>query len=341
MTGQYPRLRCHVRKRKSGKVVTYYIYDQRPEGKPDISLGTDFDEAVKRWDEIHNRAPRIAGTLQEAFDAWREDELPGYTNPETRRNYGRHLKRLEPVFGPATWGAVEFSDLKGYLKARTAKTQANRELAVLSLVWNWARGEGYTNLTFPAAGMERAKWKNKEKPRRFEVTDELFAAVYAEADQVLRDCMDLATATGMRLTDCRTILLPRGDVLTLEASKTGKEADFDLSLSQVLPGLLERRRALKADHLMLLSTPTGRPVSKGMLRSRWDGARDKAAQKAQDAGQGDFAASVRAMYLRDMRKRASDLAGSVGEAAELLQHSSEALTRRAYRTAATKLKPVR
>lgn len=30
------------------------------------------------------------------------------------------------------------------------------------------------------------------------VFDELFEAVYNEGDQLLRDCMDLSTATGMR-----------------------------------------------------------------------------------------------------------------------------------------------
>jgi hypothetical protein len=81
--------------------------------------------------------------------------------------------------------------------------------------------------------------------------------------------MDLSTATGMRLTDCCKILLPRGDVLTLEASKSGKAADFDLSLSAVLRDLIERQRAIKATHLTLRSTPSGRPVTLRMLRDRW------------------------------------------------------------------------
>jgi hypothetical protein len=47
------------------------------------------------------------------------------------------------------------------------------------------------------------------------------------------------------------------------------------------------------------------------------------------------------MYLRDMRKRAADLAGDVSEASKLLQHSSTKLTETHYRTKATKLKAVR
>lgn len=341
MIGKHPRLRHHSRKRKSGRVVTYYYYDMRLDGKADIPLGTDFDEALKKWDEIHNRAPRIAGTLEEAFAAWEKDVLPGYDNPETKRSYAKHLRRLRPVFGEATWDQVDLPALKAYLRARSAKTQGNREMAVLSLIWNWARGEGYTSLPWPAAGMERSRWKNVEQPREFEVTAELFGAVYAEADQVLRDCMDIASATGMRLTDARQVLLPAGDLLRLKAHKTGKKADFDLSLSTVLPDLIARRRALKARHLMLLSTPDGRPVTQRMLRDRWDEARAAAATKADEADNKALAELIRAMYLRDMRKMASDLVETDEEAAALLQHGSVSLTRKHYRTRAAKLKPAR
>lgn len=343
MTNKHPRLRSHTRRRKNGRVVTYYFYDMRHEGKPDVPLGTDFEEALRAWEEIHHRLPRLVGTLNEAFEKWEVECLPGYANAGTRRTYAQNLKQLKAVFGESTWDAVRLPHLVEYLSKRSAKTQANREMALLSIVWNRARMWGLTELPYPAAGMARSRWKNPEKPRTFEVTDELFAAVYAQADQVLRDCMDLATDTGMRLTDCRTILLPRGDVLTLEAKKTGKRADFDLSLSEVLPDLIRRRRAIKTNPecLMLLVTPTGRPVSEQMLRSRWDEARERAAALADKEGRPKLAEAIRAMFLRDMRKRAADLAEDMDEAAQLLQHSSTRLTATHYRTRATKLKPVR
>jgi hypothetical protein len=346
VTGLHPRLRSHTRRRKNGKVTTYYFYDRRPESLPDVPLGTKYDEALRQWEELHTRQPRIAGTLMEAFEAWEQDKtdgLPSYTNQKTKTGYAKNLRRLKPVFGESTWGDIGLPDLRAYLKARTAKTQGNRELSLLSIIWNWARLEGYTQQPWPAAGLERSGWKNPETPRKVEVTDAAFAAVYAQADQVLRDCMDIATATGMRLTDCRTILLPKGDRLRLDANKTGKQADFDLSLS-VLPGLIERRRGIKADHLMLLSTPTGRPVSERMLTDRWDAARAAACDALRTEGTPqalDLAAQIATMYLRDMRKRASDLADSDDAAAELLQHSDKRLTRKHYRTRVPLLKTVR
>jgi hypothetical protein len=338
MTGQYPRLRSHSRKRKSGKVVIYYFYDRRPEGKADVPLGTDYDEAIKKWREIHEHQPRIAGTLEEAFAAWEAGPLTDYTSAETRRGYTKSLRQIRPVFGPATWDQVTLKVLKDYLKARSAKTQANREMALLSVIWNWSRGE-YTELPWPAAGLEKSKWKNTEKPRKIKVLDEIWEAIRHEGNQTLQDCMDLGSATGMRLTDCASVLLPKGDLLHLEASKTGKEAEWDMSLSATLPDLVSRRRALGADHLMLLSTPDGQPVTLRSLGYHWDKARMRAAVKAYIANDDQLARAIKALYLRDARKRAAQKSENLEAASELLQHSDKRLTERHY-GGVRKLKPV-
>ena len=335
----YPRLRTHVRKGTHGQVWTSWSFDGRPDGKSDVSLGTDYATAIEKWRELYERKPRIKGTILEAMEAWEREKLDDltarYENAETRKNYRRQLGNLKPVFGPATWDQVGMVQLKGYLKKRTAKTQGNRELAVLSIVWNYARGEGLTKLPWPAAGMEKSKWKNKETPRTSEVTDALFAAVYMKASPSLRDAMDLASATGLRLTDCRTMQVTSGDLLRIRSSKTGKSAEFSLNDSPVLRELVTQRKKLSVSHLLLLTTPTGRPVSGRMLRDWWDEAREKAA-----LAHPELADDIRAMYLRDMRKRAADLAGSLQEASELLQHSSTAVTRKHY-TSKDKLRPVR
>lgn len=341
MTSKFPRLRVHVRRRRDGQVRAYYFYDMRPEGQPDIPLGRDHAEALKKWDELHNHRPRIAGTLMEAFERWEREVLPTYENKYTRDGYTRNLRQIKPVFGPATWDSVKFPHLVAYLQKRSAKTQGNREIALLSIIWNKARAWGLTELPYPAAGLAKSRWKNKETPREFEVTDEVFEAIYAEAEPMLRDCMDLATATGMRLTDCRTIPMPRGDALRLKAVKTGKKADFDISLSSVLPELIERRRALGAKHTMLLSMPDGSPVTYSMLRGAYDRARARAALVAVEAGNEELAQQVKAMFLRDLRKRAADLVGDVSEASKLLQHSSERVTRVHYMQRAQRLKPAR
>jgi integrase len=316
----------------------------RPEGGQDVPLGTDREKALARWDELFHKRRRIKGTLEEAFKRWEEEKLPEYDNAETRSGYEKSLRMLrhkDHDFSVATWDGVTMGDLVDYLKVRSGKTRANREMALLSVIWRQAIIWGMTTLPWPAAGLEKSKWKNKEKPRRFIVTDALFDAVYEQAEPMLRDCMDLSTATGMRLTDCRTIVLPADNILHLEASKTGKAADFDLSLSQVLPDLLKRRKELKAPHLMLLSMPDGSVVTPAKLRGAYDRARAKAAEKARQEKREEFAQDIERMILRDMRKRAANLAEDADEAQKLLQHSSKTVTLTHYRTRAEKVKPVR
>jgi integrase len=347
---KYPRLRRHVRKTSSGNVHVYFSYDMRQDGKPDVPLGKDYELAIAKWEEIHLKKPRIKGRIRQGVQAWLEKKVIAseYPNAGTRRNYIANIGRIDEVFGLMAWHEVELPMLRKYLTSRTNKKDktkkagftANREMAAFQVMWNWARIEGFHKVPWPAHGMSRSKWKNKEEPRRYVVTNEVFDAIYAEAEPMLRDAMDLASATGMRLTDVRKIAMPPGDVLRLEANKTGKASDFDLSLSEVLPGLLERRRALKAPHVMLLSMPDKTPVTESKLRGAYDRARAAAAEKARNVSE-TFAADIEAMVLRDLRKMAANLAESLEEASKLLQHSSSNVTRMHYRTKAEKVRPVR
>ena len=329
---KYPRFRTVTRKGASGQVWVYYRYDMRGTGKPDVNLGSDHKAALEQWHKLHNDQPLTVGRIQEAIDQWRDRCLPEYENSDTRSSYTRQLARVESWCGQMGWHEITLPMLRRYLDARSAKTQGNRELSVLSIVWGKARLWGMTELPWPAAGVK--DWKNPERAREFEVTDELFAALYEQADQVLRDCLDIATATGMRLTDVRTVRMPVDGKLRFRAGKTAKWAYFDVAQSPVLTALIERRG--QADSVMLLCTSTGRSVSQRMLRDKYDTAREKAA-----LANPKLADDMRAMFLRDSRKRAADLADDMEGASKLLQHSSVKITATHYRTKANKLKAVR
>lgn len=333
---KYPGLRSHSWRTAGGEVRTAYYFDRRASGERDLPLGTDYAAALAKWHEITQDRPLHAGTLREAFDSWERGALPHYRQT-TRRDYALSLAQLRPVFEAARWDDVTLPLLKGYLRRRTAKTRANRELAVLSIIWRWAQTEGLTTAQWPAAGLERSRWKNPEKARQFEVTPAIFAAVYAEADQVLRDAMDIASATGLRLTDVVTVGMPADGVLRGQASKTGKRFALDVASSPVLSALLDRRRAYRVAHTMLLSTPT-RSVTLRMLSERWTLARDRAASKPENRA---IAADLRRVILRDMRKMAAGLALTLDDAADLLQHDDRRLTAKHYRLAVPTRKAVR
>lgn len=328
---KYPRLRTHTRKGKGGQVWTWWTYDQRPHG-PEISLGRDYAKALEQWDLLHNKKPLTIGKVQEAMNRWRLECLPTYENAATLKGYTQSLSQIEPVFGPAAWHQITLPVLRQYLDKRTAKTQGNRELALLSIIWGKARLWGMTEIQWPAAGVRG--WKNPEPPREVDFSDAIYEAIYAQADRVLRDAMDIATATGMRLGDVVTVRLPVDGKMHFRAGKTGKLAYFDVSQSPVLSALMDRRGNVHS--VMLLATDSGRQVTLGMLRERYDAARDKAAT-ANPA----MSDQIKKMYLRDTRKRAADLATDLDAASALLQHSSKKLTADHYRQKATELKAVR
>jgi hypothetical protein len=331
---KYPRLRTHVRKGASGQIWVWYAYDMRPDGGTEISLGKDYPAALEQWHKLHNHIPLSRGRIQEAIDKWRDDVIPTYPVQGTREQYKTYLKKVEAWCGGMAWHEIDLPMLCRYLDARTKKVSANRELSVLALVWRKAIRWGMTKLPWPAEGQK--DWKNKEEPRQVEVTDELFEVMYANADQVLKDSMDIATSTGMRITDVRTILMPVDGQLKFRAKKTGKWAYFEVSQSPVLQALVKRREASKAHCVMLLSTSTGRQVTERMLLNAWNRTKVKAI-----AAQPELAEQLAGIYNRDMRSRAADLATDLGEASKLLQHSSTKLTEDHYRIKPTKLKAVR
>ncbi len=326
---KHPRLRVHIRRGKGGQVWRSWSYDMRGTGQKDIPLGNNHAVALIEWSKIRDNLPRIRGMLAEAFDRWERDCLPMYENATTRRNYAQNLVRLREVFGPATWDSVRVSTIAEYLRKRTAKVQANREKALLSVVWGKAREWELTALPFPAYKM---KLKNKERGVKVRWTPEMFATMYKHAEPFLRDAIDLLSATGWRINDalkCRLTDI-RGTVLSFDANKTEKEGEFDLTDSPVLTALVERRRAAKAPHVFLL-TRGNLKVSERMLTDAWARARAKALPECPE---------VAGLMLRYLRKYAAQNAGSLQEAQQLLQHGSAATTARHYR-GSEKLRPVR
>lgn len=332
---KHPRLRAKVYKGAGGQVWTYWLYDMRGTGKPDVRLGKDYAYALEQWHKLHNHIPLTIGRVQEAIDQWRDEILPAYESPNTRAQYKSYLKNIEAAFGRMAWHEIELHTLQIYLNKRSAKVSANRELAVLAVVWGQARKWGMTKELYPARGL--TDFGNKERARTVEVTDAMFDAIYSNADRILRDAMDIATATGMRITDVRTVRMPVDGKLRFKASKTGKWAYFEVAQSPVLAALVERREASKAHCVMLLASDTGRQVSEWMLsEQRWNAAKAKAIK-----AHPELKDELSGLWLRDLRKRAADLAEDMEGASKLLQHSSLKLTSAHYRTKPTKLKAVR
>ena len=335
---KYPKLRTLVRRGKGGQVWRSWWYDMRGTDKPNIPLGTDYEAALVKWAEIHLDAPRMAGTLEEAFRAWEERGIEvrpdgRARSAETIAGYRKCLRAIRDPFGGARWEDITLPILRKYSQARSAKTRGRQEMQVLSVVWGWARLEGLTALPWPAVDMQKTGWKGAAGARQIEVADPVFQAIHRHGDQCLRDALDIASACGLRVTDVLKLRLSdvRDGQLHNVASKGGKVGEYDMSASAVLLPIVERRRAMAGVHHIFLLAAGKKPVTYRRLSDRFVKARAAAAQELPECA---------AIWLRDMRKYASQQAGSLAEASKLLQHSSLSVTQRHYRQG-DKLTPVR
>ena len=96
---KHPRLRTYIKRGKSGQAWVSYAYDMRGTGQRDIPLGTDYDAAVAKWDELHHQKNRVAGTIEEAFARYERDVLPNVLELEHADAYPTAMVEQMREFG--------------------------------------------------------------------------------------------------------------------------------------------------------------------------------------------------------------------------------------------------
>ncbi len=279
------------------------------------------------------------------FDKYEREIIPG-KKPRTQQDNRNELKQLRKAFESAPIDAVTPQVVAQYRDARTAKTRGNREIALLSHVFNIAREWGLTEKENPCIRVRR----NKETPRDYYAAEDVWEAVYSVAVQELKDAMDIAYLTGQRPAD--TIKALVGDIseefLLVGQGKTGKRLRIRLTdgekptgLGAFLNELLERRilNGIKGSHL--ITNASGLRMSYPMLRNRWDEARTEAARKAAEEGKLDLAERIRQFQFRDIRPKAASEIDDLGHASRLLGHSKEQITKTVYRRVGEIVEPTK
>lgn len=340
-----------MRARPRGNLIHYYL-DTGATPRREIPLGSDYVLAVQKWAELTSkmRPAGAAGTFAYVVAEYWKEAIPEKAARTQRDNEAERawllrffddppalLDDIEPVHirQYLTWrvktakedaaarNAARIKEGKKPLKigAKYGQVRANRDKALISHIWNFARNKGYTKLPNPCAGIKGYV----EEGRDNMVEDEILARVMAKADKPLEFALRLAHITGQRPGDVHRMSETHiiGGLLHVQQGKT--KAKLRIVIEGELATLLDDIHAYKATlqatprvhSLQLLVNESGQPLTLAMLRKRFDQARE-AAGVAKELFQ-----------FRDLRAKAAteaDEESGTKTAQALLGHTTEAMT---------------
>lgn len=315
-----------LRKRKQRSGVVYYYYDIGGSPRKEIPLGSDYGMAIVEYAKLEKSRTSSALVQQVLTFAYVAErymiEVVPTKSPATQKDNARELKQLLKFFDdpPAPLEAIEPQHVVQYLRQRgkAAPVRANREKALLSAIWNFARSAGYTALANPCAGVKG----HKEVGRDHYIEDEMFALVYSHAEQPLRDALDLFYLTGQRIAD--TLKMDERDIregrLWVQQGKTNAKRRIEITgeLKVVIDRIMTRKEGHRIRTSRLIVMDNGQPMTSSMLRGRFDAAREAAGVE-----KGEF-------QMRDLRAKAgtdkAESSGDILQARDQLGHTTVVMT---------------
>lgn len=294
---------------KPGRLRYYY-------GQQKKALGGDFVEACRQWAILERGQLPNSVRYVDVADRWELEAIhkgrKRVRSPKTQSEFRSALRQLRGAFKAAMLDQIKPKHVRDYLDKRSAKIAANREIAVLSIIWNWARGKGLTDLANPCAGIDR----NPESARTRYVTTAEYEVVWSKSCAELQDAMDLSLLTSQNPSDI--LRLTRQDVrdgtLWMRRGKTGKKLGLRVEgrLKDVLERILARQRPISS--VYLIADRTGQPLSIYGLNRRFRLAKGKA----------DW-------QFRDLRAKAVSDEPDLRTASQRAMHADEKITASVYR----------
>jgi len=341
-----PRMKKRTRRGKKGQIWTYYFYASTINGKTtEIPLGSDLTQAKLKWAELEGGdVPKDIRLFGAALDRYEKEIIPTKA-PRTQKDNLSYASWLRKVFEQVAIDDLTPQMIAQYrdLRGKKAPVRANREISLLSHLFNMAREWGYTTKENPVKGVR----KNKETPREFYADDAVWFAVYECACQELKDALDLAYLTGQRPADVMKMKFNdiRDGALEIKQNKTNKKlrillaGDHGLNaLGQLIEHIKSRPTKIKS--FSIIHNADGYPLSPAMLRGRFDKARKQAALYALSEGDAALSLRIKEFQFRDARpKAASEI--DLEAASKLLGHTDKSITERVYRRIGETVKPVK
>lgn len=286
-----------------------------------IRLSDNYAQAIAAWAK-HEGSTNIGTTVGHALDRVLIEFVPTKA-PPTQREYIRYASALRPIFADTALCDVRPTHIAQYLDMSRAKVQANREIALLSIVYKYAIRWGWCDRN-PCIGVSR----NKEHHRKRYIEDDELEILRGLANDQMRAMIDLVYLTGMRKGDMLRLRLSdlQPDGIHIEQGKTGKRQIF--VWTQSLQQVVDRARGLRrrVGTLYLFASRSGQPYTSSGFDSIWQRMKKKS--------------GLIDLHFHDLRAKTGSDSGSTAEAAELLGHADPRTTQR-YRRKGVNVRPLR
>lgn len=304
-------------------------------------LGKEYGPALVKYSELVG-VPQIVRTVRDALLAYIEHAKTRAEPiaPATAEGYRYSMANLCAVFGKMALADLTQPMVYRYV-TEAGTVQANRDKALLSAAYSYARNLGALTGPDPTKGLEA---RNPERPRERYVTDGEFGALVAPETKPkarpkkIKLIARFVALTGMRISDaCQVRMTDMDDEgIHYTQGKTGKR--LVVLWSEELREVVRQARTQKPRTFgkvwLFESKPRGKhagkpigPYTPSGLRALWRPVRAK-------AGLSD-------VRLHDLRAKASSDADTQGEAQALMGHADGKVTARHYRRKPVRVKPAR
>jgi integrase len=298
-------------------------------------LGKEYGPALVKYAELVG-VPQVVRTVRDALIAYIEHAKTRPVDPiapATVEGYTYSMGNLCEVFGKMPLADIEQPMVYRYVTAK-GTVQANRDKALLSAAYSYAKNTGAFKGDDPTKGLEA---RNPEKPRQRYVEDAELTRLIAKASPKVAVIARFIALTGMRQGDALRVRMADLDDegVHYTTGKTG--ARLVVLWSEELREVVEQARTLWrrfGREWLFESKPRGKhhgkpigPYTPGGLRALWRPVR--------------AAAGLSDVRLHDLRAKAGSDAETQGEAQALMGHSDGKVTARHYRRKPVRVKPAR
>lgn len=174
-----------------------FFLEVTTDGKKElVELGSNYPLALTRYYQIVDGIEKDKSTFASVSIKYFDEVVPKKA-PRTQKDNFAEIANLLEFFGGFNISEIKPNHVKQYLTIRRANVRANREISLLSHIYNNARAWGFTDNENPCRGVQR----NKEVSRDVYIDDELFNKIYAVASKELKNIMMLAYLTAQRPAD--------------------------------------------------------------------------------------------------------------------------------------------